>query len=72
MGIAALLREGEVRFNPLYVRGMDDGRFRQLPLALGILARHEVAAGRVRAQHLARRCNLKPFGDGLFCLATRD
>jgi hypothetical protein len=42
-----LLRERQIGFNPLYIGGMDHDRLRQLPLALGILARHKMAAGRV-------------------------
>ena len=66
------LREGKIRFNPFYVRGMDDGRFCQMPFAFGILGRHKMAAGRMRAQHLARSSNLEPFGDGFSRFAARD
>jgi hypothetical protein len=51
--LRSLLRERKVRFDPLYVGGMDDGIFRQLPLPFGIFGRHEMTTGRVRAQHLA-------------------
>ena len=66
------LREGKIRFDPFYVRGMDDGRFCQMPFAFGIPGRHKMASGRMRAQHLALRGNLEPFGDGLSGFAARD
>lgn len=66
------LGERQVRLDPLQVGFVHEPRFCQLPLALGVLGRHEMASRSVGTQHFSGPGNLEPLGDGFSRLAARD
>jgi hypothetical protein len=69
---APLLGEWKVRFDPRHVGVMDDGRFCELPLALGVLRRHEVTACGMGAHYFPGSRDLEALGDGFSGFAARD
>ncbi len=66
------LGEGKIRFDPLLVGLVDQGRFRELPFALRVLRRHEVTTRGMRTQDFPGRRDLEPFGDCFSRFAARD
>ena len=69
---ADFLPEGQVRLDPMHVGVMDETGFCELPFALGVLGRHQVAAGGMGTQHFPGPRNLEPLGDGFSRFAAGD
>ena len=69
-GLGIFLGERQVRFDPLHVGVMNDGRFRELPFALGVFGRHKVTARGMGAQHFPGAGDLEPLGDRLLRFDT--
>ena len=64
--------EGQVGLNSGLVGLINPSHLTQLPFALGVLGRHQMALGRLRTQDFATRGNFEPLSDCLASFAARN